>query len=515
MTLSIGDALKLSPLAHGQLIAGAEGIARNLCDVHVRNQLAQNHLINYGELVVLPSTSIQDPIELASCVQVLDEQHAAALVIADKGIPRQLIEQCDALQLPLIQISDEAPLHDLEQQLLHTIHSHKEKSALIDKQRQLMRFALQDEQPAALFDNIAYILNYPIAIISCSKQLLFNNSGLKPQKLLEHVPDKAAADMYIKTENSICCLSIMSHHECIGYLLIVLKREYCYAQEELLFIQAAEVLAAHLGRFMNAELSPDSYRWSLALQLYLQHKISDEAFVQAAAAYWGKHRAAQSYTCLIASVKPRDSQLQLQRLGQQLNLLGSTYGFACFHLIDEQQLITIMLQQDEHANPQAVEAELEKLLAGDSHPRLQIAISKPKTQLQQLLAAYEECLHALEMCEQLKITKQLIRFADLEFNYILQQIPPAIRAQFSSSLLRPLLEKDEQYKAEILKTLDAYLEHEASVSETAKALFVHRNTVLYRIDKVSELLGLDFKKMSHLMQLKLALVFYKLAASPQ
>jgi purine catabolism regulator len=62
----------------------------------------------------------------------------------------------------------------------------------------------------------------------------------------------------------------------------------------------------------------------------------------------------------------------------------------------------------------------------------------------------------------------------------------------------------------MLLTLDAYVSNEGLLGDTARQLYVHRNTVSYRLEKLSELLGLDFKKPNDFMKLRLAVLFLRM-----
>lgn len=57
----------------------------------------------------------------------------------------------------------------------------------------------------------------------------------------------------------------------------------------------------------------------------------------------------------------------------------------------------------------------------------------------------------------------------------------------------------------LLETLSVYLETHCQISETAKRLFVHRNTVVYRIEKCEEILGRSLKDSETTLQIRLAL----------
>jgi DNA-binding PucR family transcriptional regulator len=65
----------------------------------------------------------------------------------------------------------------------------------------------------------------------------------------------------------------------------------------------------------------------------------------------------------------------------------------------------------------------------------------------------------------------------------------------------------------LLRTLGSYLDHQGSVTETAQALFLHRNAVRYRLDQVKELLGSDLSDPDERLSLHLACRGWALTSS--
>jgi sugar diacid utilization regulator len=68
---------------------------------------------------------------------------------------------------------------------------------------------------------------------------------------------------------------------------------------------------------------------------------------------------------------------------------------------------------------------------------------------------------------------------------------PAELQRFHEETVAPLLEYDEQYETELVRTLESFLEADGNVARTAEKLFTHRHTIRYRLDRVKELCGLD------------------------
>jgi DNA-binding PucR family transcriptional regulator len=63
--------------------------------------------------------------------------------------------------------------------------------------------------------------------------------------------------------------------------------------------------------------------------------------------------------------------------------------------------------------------------------------------------------------------------------------------RFYAETIAPLVAYDDQYETALLRTLETYLDSDASVAGTAQRLFTHRHTVRYRLERVRELTGLD------------------------
>jgi purine catabolism regulator len=76
---------------------------------------------------------------------------------------------------------------------------------------------------------------------------------------------------------------------------------------------------------------------------------------------------------------------------------------------------------------------------------------------------------------------------------------------FVEETLGPLLRYDQNSPAPMLPTLQAFVTHGGRLRETASGLYVHRNTLAYRLDRAAEILGVDLKDPSTRLAIELAL----------
>ena len=82
--------------------------------------------------------------------------------------------------------------------------------------------------------------------------------------------------------------------------------------------------------------------------------------------------------------------------------------------------------------------------------------------------------------------------------------------EYYQDTIRPLDEYDALNNSNLVEVLDCYMKHNGSVQDTAEELFVHRNTVNYKIKKIEALLNVDITKFSVRNELALGLLVAKL-----
>ncbi len=133
-----------------------------------------------------------------------------------------------------------------------------------------------------------------------------------------------------------------------------------------------------------------------------------------------------------------------------------------------------------------------------SYPGLTVSIGLGSAydEVAQLRHSYDEAEQVLRLKSTGVINKAVYAYDDLNFYALLCQIEDTapLRRQFPR-LIKPIIDYDKANSSELLHTLEHYLYSSKSLSQTAKELFIHRNTVKYRIDKVKQLTGLDFRSM--------------------
>jgi sugar diacid utilization regulator len=94
---------------------------------------------------------------------------------------------------------------------------------------------------------------------------------------------------------------------------------------------------------------------------------------------------------------------------------------------------------------------------------------------------------------------------------VLASHPEEVRS-FYDDTVAPIVKYDDQYGTDLAGTLEAYLEHNCNMNATAAAIYAHRHTVAYRLDRVRELTGLDPMQSEDRERLGLGLKAYRIIA---
>jgi DNA-binding PucR family transcriptional regulator len=94
---------------------------------------------------------------------------------------------------------------------------------------------------------------------------------------------------------------------------------------------------------------------------------------------------------------------------------------------------------------------------------------------------------------------------------VLASHPEEVRS-FYADTVAPLVRYDDQYSTDLVGTLEAYLAHNGNMNATAAAIYAHRHTVAYRLERVRELTGLDASQSEDRERLSLGLKAYRIIA---
>ena len=183
--------------------------------------------------------------------------------------------------------------------------------------------------------------------------------------------------------------------------------------------------------------------------------------------------------------------------------------------ISEQDIVIVKaLAQDE--DEKSLEAFARSVISkvNSEHAfKVLIGISSVVENLKDLARAYKEAKISLEVGKVFDIEKPIMAYDSLGIGRIIYQLPTTLCEIFLSEVFKE--GSLESLDKETLMTVQSFFENNLNVSETSRKLFVHRNTLVYRLEKIRKLTGLDLREFDHAVTFKVALMVKKyLSARP-
>ena len=158
-----------------------------------------------------------------------------------------------------------------------------------------------------------------------------------------------------------------------------------------------------------------------------------------------------------------------------------------------------------------IAVNIEDTLKNELRIKTIIGIGTVAEHLRELADSYKEAQTAIEVGKVFDTEKSVMHYENLGIGRLIYQLPTTLCEIF----LREVFKKNslDSLDQETLFTINKFFENSLNVSETSRKLFVHRNTLVYRLEKIRKLTGLDLRQFDHAIVFRVALMVRQYLAS--
>ncbi len=174
--------------------------------------------------------------------------------------------------------------------------------------------------------------------------------------------------------------------------------------------------------------------------------------------------------------------------------------------VDEKSVILIKGMEKDHSAKalQTVADTIVALLNTEALLNVKVSYGTVVPELKDVSKSYKEAKMALDVGKIFYAEKNVIAYSALGIGRLIYQLPVNLCKLFIEEIFGDNLpnELDE----ETMNTLNKFFENNLNVSETSRQLFVHRNTLVYRIEKIQKTTGLDLRNFDEALTFKIALM---------
>lgn len=140
-----------------------------------------------------------------------------------------------------------------------------------------------------------------------------------------------------------------------------------------------------------------------------------------------------------------------------------------------------------------------------------IGIGTVVDSIRDLARSFKEAQVAIEVGKVFDTEKSIMSYNNLGIGRLIYQLPTTLCEMFMSEVFKK--GSIDSLDQETLFTIQKFFENNLNVSETSRKLFVHRNTLVYRLEKIRRITGLDLREFDHAIIFKVALMVKKYLTS--
>ena len=177
--------------------------------------------------------------------------------------------------------------------------------------------------------------------------------------------------------------------------------------------------------------------------------------------------------------------------------------------VDEKNIIVVR-----EVKPGETQDDLEKtaqvmvdMLNTEAMSQVHVAYGTVVNELKEVSRSYKEAKMALDVGKIFFSNKNVVAYSKLGIGRLIYQLPIPLCRMFIKEIFDG--KSPDEFDDETLTTINKFFENSLNVSETSRQLYIHRNTLVYRLDKLQKYTGLDLRVFEDAITFKIALMVVK------
>lgn len=549
--MKLQELLRLPVYRETRVLAGVGGLNRPVKSV---NMMDAPDIIDYlkaDELLLTTGYALRDqPGELLQLVRQMAGTGCAGLAIKTKRflkeIPTSVLKLADELDFPLIELALSPSLGELLQESLNFIlekHNDELRYAL-RMHRDFSALIMKGEGQEAIIEALSDLVGGAVMLVDWRGNRI---GGLADRvsisvdsiRVKEQLQTAAASMRNFASKTVEFCLlpgGDETHEACCEVIMQAIELPY---QSAFLTVVNGVFGDSPLPR-LALEQAANVIGLELVKQQALQERLrryKDEFFEEWMNGVFqsrqeilslGKRyglREADGYLCVAGKVDEsgrgetagRHAYQQRDRLYELLEAKLAEFELPAL-LFNNKEMLAVVIQR-EASSTEGVGNEypllpclvaFQEQLQREEQLTFSFGIGNQTEQITGLPNAYKEAISALHMGQQARQTSFIHFYRAREVLELLKMVPEVALTDFYQETFQAIMRIDARERTDLMDTARVYLETQGQIGETAKRLFVHRNTVAYRLEKFEHLTRCHLRDPDDSLRLRLAFLAEKL-----
>lgn len=531
--VTLKELLDLSKLKAVSLAAGADGVKRAVTGAVMLDNPEMVDWMREGEMLLTTGYVLKEHPEIQDDIILsLIKNKASCLAIKTRRyfdeIPKGMIDTANFNGFPILQLPYYMSLSEISEIINRHIYlSDEAVHTDVDPSHVLFDMIQKNSDIKSLLDQSEQFLKGSFAFLDLHMKIRFASVSFSHGAIGDFYFSQDKAEQYNKLINKLGPIfADCEHHpliypvksagELLGYLLYT--NSGCSKSE-------CEIKSVCRKIALALSLTILKERTFMSFKMRETEKFLDSLVTEGEMTYSEIVKSANYCNitidvpyicCLISFVNQYELNETSDWVGiKALNRKGlaalweSLSGGSCRILVKNNNIILILSQNENlQAHEQvAMVSEYcreikERTLENSYQDSILFGIGEPTASLTSVYRSYSQALRVVDLMS--KINDEQVGCYRRYILYELLCDSPFAKLALTERL-KPLLDYDMEHNTNLIETLEIYFKNCQNAINASKDLFIHRNTLLYRLERISELLDLDFNNSEQILIIQLAL----------
>ncbi|OIJ12089.1 PucR family transcriptional regulator [Anaerobacillus alkalilacustris] len=541
--MKLVEVLALPTFKEAKVVAGHHNLANVVQSVNLMDAPDIIHYLNQGQLLLTTAYSIKNnPVALIELVQQMSEQGCAALGLKTKRyieeIPEEVITEANERNFPIIELPLHYSLGEMLTEALSGILKERteELNYALSIHREFTDIVISGGGLTNVINSLSSILDVPVILLNTRLEIMASSKDIDREaffsvyKYIHDITNQEQINQYkvltlplndtTSEYKQFSLYPIHTTNQQKGYVVILgtsLKQQY----SSLLAVeQAANVISFEFMRLHAIEQQSRRLKNEFFSDLVDGIIATEEEIINRGKIY--TIDKSLQYICITCKLDQLN-QIELEKhslkaekkIHSQRDLIYDLLDTVLIKQLENSILFTkgdifAILVGFEFYNETIEQEVLEMVrqtqldMIQTSNISLSFGISNFAENIKDIPVTYKEAVEALRLGYRENEEAFIKTYRTKELTELLKSIPSQKLKEFYKSTLKELAYPEDKEKQDLVQTLSCFLNNNCQISETAKSMYIHRNTVIYRIKKCEDILGRDLKSADETLRLRIS-----------
>lgn len=523
-------------------VAGEKNLNNPLLSVNILDNPDVVRWIKKDELVLTTGYLFKDdPEAQINIIRELKETGCCALGIKIKRffqtIPKIMIEEAEKVGLTLIEIPFYYSFSEISKLVYNKIYSNE----LNDD---LLQYSIINKLSSAFFENqgldvmineLSHFIGKSILITDCDYNVfsaaftlnykhLINSidlpkiSPIENASYISHTEVSNTAYGNLKVNTEVFRFFTLMLPNLTGMLCVLIDDTDISSYDKLLLEKVKHIIALELTRSNKVKEFSNSYHNFFFDFLISENTKNEKDILEICNFYdfdYTKKRVCVSFVLEnCESEQHRNKIIVTLQKAISNNFLDHQDLFLCasnnilsiflFYKADQNNILVV-------DNTHNIISDLYNKLGDSISCTINIGISRCHSGLTSIRTTFKDTLNAINLNKTQNNNRQNIYcYTDKHEYHLLSTLPEVYLQKLCDDTISPLIEFDKNNNGNLIDTLKIYYLSKFNSTDTAKKLFLHRNTLIHRLDKIKELLHNDFTDNDKMFSIYLGICAYEI-----